>query len=200
MTIIELLSPFFAQYGIPVLIVSGFIGGEEVIISSVFLSVMGLFPLWWVIVFVTMGEFVSDITIFALGKTKSLNRFKKSKRLTGAYEKADKFITRISKESTFLTILYSKFIYGVRIFTLLYLSSKRTAWKRFLVADILVMSVWFPIVIAISWFAGISAKQLSLLFKHIEITILLLVILIIAIIVVRKQVQTRWLKRQKQLN
>lgn len=194
------LIPFFSQYGILILILSGIIGGEEVIISLVFLSAMGLFPLWWILVFVTLGEFISDLTIFSLAKLKFFHRFKRIERLTRLYEKADKFIIKISKESTFLTILYSKFIYGTRIFTLVYLSSKKVQWKKFILSDFLVFIVWMSIVVAVGWFAGSSIKKLTSTFKNIEFTLLLLLVFIIFIIVIKKWIQKKLLKKQKQLN
>jgi hypothetical protein len=40
----------FSEFGIWVLIFSGIVGGEELIIGIVFLSIAGLFPLWCVLV------------------------------------------------------------------------------------------------------------------------------------------------------
>ncbi len=195
---IEKFIPFFSNYGIFILILSGILGGEEVIISLVFLSAMGLFPLWWILIFVTLGEFISDFTIFSLAKLKFFHKFKKIERITRLYEKADKFIVKVSKKSTFLTILYSKFIYGTRIFTLVYLSSKKTRWKKFILSEFLVLIAWMSITVTVGWFAGVSIKQLSAIFKNIEFTLLLLLILIIFIIGVKKWIQKILLKKQKQ--
>jgi len=197
---IDLLIPFFSQYGILILTLSGILGGEEVIISLVFLSAMGLFPLWWILVFVTLGEFISDFTIFSLSRLNLFHKFKKIEKLTRLYNKADKFIVKVSKESTFLTLLYSKFIYGTRIFTLIYLSSKKIQWKKFLISESFVLIVWMSITVAVGWFAGASVKQFSSAFKNIEFTLLLLLIFIILIIVIKKWIQTKLLKTQKQLN
>ena len=158
---------------------------------------MGLFPLWWILIFVTLGEFISDFTIFSLAKLKLFHRFKRIEKLTRLYEKADKFIIKVSKKSTFLTILYSKFIYGTRIFTLVYLSSKKTRWKKFILSEFFILIVWMSIMVAIGWFAGTSVKQISSTFKNIEFTLLLLLILIIFIIMVKKWIQTSLLKMEK---
>jgi membrane protein DedA with SNARE-associated domain len=197
---INSLIPFFSNYGIFILLLSGILGGEEVIISLVFLSAMGLFPLWWILVFVTLGEFISDFTIFSLGRLNLFHKFKKIERFTRLYEKADRFIIKVSKESTFLTLLYSKFIYGTRIFTLVYLSSKKTQWRKFIISESLVLIVWMSITVAVGWFAGASVKQLSLTFKKVEFTLLLLLIFIIFIVMVKKWIQTKLLKKQKRLN
>ncbi|MFH1901981.1 MAG: hypothetical protein ABIK26_07010 [Candidatus Omnitrophota bacterium] len=179
---------------------SGILGGEELILSLVFLSSLGLFPLWWILIFVTLGEFISDIVIFSLGRIDLFHKFKKIEKLTKLYKKADNLIMKVSKKSTFLTILYSKFIYGTRIFTLVYLSSKKTKWQKFLVSELLALMVWMSITVVIGWFAGASIKQFSLAFKNTGLTIALLVIFIILIIMMKKWIQTKLLKKQKQLN
>jgi membrane protein DedA with SNARE-associated domain len=115
---INSLIPLFSNYGILILLLAGLIGGEEIIIGLTSLSVIGLFPLWWILVFVTLGEFISDIIVFSLAKLKIFHKFKKIEKLVKLYEKADKFIIKLSKGNTFLTLLYSKFIYGTRVFVL----------------------------------------------------------------------------------
>ncbi|MFH1525865.1 MAG: hypothetical protein ABIG69_04300, partial [Bacteroidota bacterium] len=75
------------------------------------------------------------------------HKFKKIEKLTKLYKKADNLIMKVSKKSTFLTILYSKFIYGTRIFTLVYLSSKKTKWQKFLVSELLALMVWMSITV-----------------------------------------------------
>lgn len=194
------LLPFFSEYGILILILSGILGGEEIIIGLVFLSATGLFPLWWILVFVTLGELMSDFTIFSLAKLKFFQKFKRIEKLTRLYEKADKFIIKISKESTFLTILYSKFIYGTRIFTLVYLSSKKVQWKKFILSEFLVLIVWMSITVAVGWFVSASIQQLSSIFKNIEFTLLLLLICVIFIIMIKKWIQKKLLQKQEQLN
>lgn len=197
---LDSLMPFFSQYGILILILSGILGGEEVILSLVFFSAMGLFPLWWVLVFVTLGEFMSDFAIFSFAKLKRFEKVKKTERLTKIYEKVDTFIIKVSKGSTFLAILYSKFIYGTRIMTLVYLSSKKVRWQEFIVSDFLVLMVWMSITVTVGWFVGTSVKQLGSIFKNLEFTLLLLLVFIIFVIFIKKWIEKKWLKKQKQLN
>ena len=191
---IESLIPFFSDYGIPIMILWGIIGGEEAIFTLVFLSVIGLYPLWWVLVFVTIGEFISDVIIFSLGRIHLLDRFK-----TGnLYKKADSFIMKISRKSVFLTLLYSKGIYGTRMFTLVYVSSKKTGWLKFLAAESLVIVIWMSVIVTIGWFAGTSIMQLSSAFKEIEYTISFLLIFILLIVMIKRGIQTWLIKKQKQ--
>jgi len=194
---IDFLIPLFSNYGIIILLVCGVIGGEELIISLVFFSIMGLFPLWWILVFVTLGEFISDLGFFSLGRTKIFYKFKKMDKLVKVYEKADRFIIKISRESVFLTLLYSKFIYGTRIFTLVYLSSKKIKWRKFLVSEVLVLIVWMSITVLITWFSGVGIKKVNSIFKNTELTITLIFVFIIAIIMLRKWIQVKLLEKQK---
>lgn len=194
---IETLIPLFANYGILILILGGILGGEEVIISLVFLASLGTFPLWWVIVFVTIGELIADTLVFTIGRTGLFDRMIRHKKVGKLYDKADRLIMKISKESVFLTIMYSKFIYGIRIFTLLYLGSKKIKWQKYMYSETTVLLIWMTATVAIGWVAGVSVHKISQIFKNVETTLLSLIGLIVIVYFVKKWIYSKLLEKQK---
>ncbi len=195
---IESLIPFFSSYGILITFFCGIFGGEEVILTLVFLSAMGLLPLWWILVFTTIGEYISDTIIFSIGRFSLPRKIRRIEKLTGLYNKAHRIIAKVSRKNTALTLLYSKLIYGTRIMTLIYLGSKKTRWRDFLISEIFVMIIWMSITVTIGWFGGRSIKQISTIFKDIGLTIASLIVFIVLIALMKKWIQSRLLKRQKQ--
>jgi membrane protein DedA with SNARE-associated domain len=173
------------------MVVAGIIGGEGVIIGLVLISSLGLLPLWWIIVFVTLGELISDVIYFVLGKLRVLRRFGTMKRLKKLYDRADSMIMKVSRESIFITLLYSKFIYGTRIFTLVYLGSKGNGWLKFILAELIVLVPWMSITIAIAWIFGKGVNHLSGMFQKIEVTVALFVLAIVVVMLVKKWVESR---------
>lgn len=197
---IESFIPFFSDYGILITFLGGLLGGEEVIITLVFLSAIGLLPLWWILVFVTIGEYLTDTILFSIGRISLLRRLHKIEKLAAFYKKANKLILKVSKKNITLTLLYSKFIYGTRILTLIYLGSRKTKWKKFMVSELIVVIIWMAIIVTLGWFGGTSIKQVSMIFKDIGLTIASLIVFIVLIVMMKKWIQARLLRKQKQLN
>jgi len=197
---IENIIPFFVSYGVLITFLGGLIGGEEVIITFAFLSAAGMFPLWWIVVFSTMGVYLSDIIVLSIGRSNLIGNFHKLEKYSKVYQKVDYLIVKISKKNLFLTLLYTKFLYGTRILTLIYLGIKKVEWATFLVYDFIVVCIWIVPIILIGWLGGSSFRIIIAVFKRVELTIMLVVIFIILIVIIRTWVKTKLLKLRKQLD
>ena len=158
------------------------------IISLAFLSGNGLFPLWIVFVFTFLGVVITDIVIFFAGRLKFVHNFHKLERFSKAYRKADRFISQLSKENIFLVILYSKFIYGARILTLVYLGLKKA--KIWIVIVSLLIIHFFTILIIVSagWFAGKGFNHVMSIYKDVKIAVIALILLVILYYFLKKAI------------
>jgi membrane protein DedA with SNARE-associated domain len=190
----------FGDYGVLITFLGGLIGGEEAIITLAFLSAAGLFPLWWIVVFSTIGVYLSDIIILFIGRSNLINNFQRLEKYSKVYQKIDYLIVKISKKNLFLTLLYTKFLYGTRVLTLIYLGIKKVKLTKFLIYDFIVVCIWIIPIILVGWLGGSSFRVVINVFKKIELTIILVIIFIILIILIRTWIKTKLLKLRKQLD
>ena len=66
------IRPFLKDYGILASFLGGFITGESGILSLSFLSANGFIPVWYVLVFCTLGMYLSDFIPLTIGRFKFL--------------------------------------------------------------------------------------------------------------------------------
>ena len=197
---IEFVRPLLSQYGVLISFLGGFFAGEEVIMTLAFLAANGLISIWTVFVFCFIGIILCDLFFFFIGRIRIIRNLKKYKKITHVSKKMDKFVTKLSRGSPFLALFYTKFIFGTRIATLIYLGYKRISLKRFLLSDIGVGLLWMSIVVSLGWFAGSSFNLILDLFKNVQIALLFLIIFAVIIIAVQKWIAKKLMQKQKQLN
>jgi membrane protein DedA with SNARE-associated domain len=194
----EMILLFAKDHGILVSFLGGFITGETIIIPIAFLSANGFIPLWQVLIFCTLGMYLSDFIPFTIGRFKFLRNLFKGKSLEHAKRLENRFL-KLTKSNIFLTLLYTKFIYGLSIPALIYLGHKETSYSRFALYNLLVEIIFVPIVILIGWTGGKGFTIVQTIFKDVRIAILLLILFIITVFFIRKWVNKELTKRQIRL-
>lgn len=188
-----------SQNAVLVSFFGGLLAGEEVIITLAFLSARGILSLWVVFVFCFAGILICDSFFFFIGKIKFLGKLKKISRLHITYKKIEKIVNKITGDKIILALFYTKFIFGTRIATLIYLGRKNS-FKKFIFADFIVGIMWMSVVVSLGWFAGASFYFIIDVFKNIQFAILFLVMFIIFLLLLKKWVAHQLIKRQKLLN
>jgi len=196
-TIIENAIPLLSQYGILISFLGGFFAGEEVIATLSFLSTQGYISIWVVFIFCFIGILLCDLFFFSIGKFKLFSSFKKFERIMKISKKVDKIVSRLSKESPIRALLYTKFIFGTRIATLIYLGIKDITYKKFIKSDFIVGILWMSIVVSIGWFAGSSFRLIIKILGNIQIALGFLVLFIVIIFIIFKILQNILLARIK---
>jgi membrane protein DedA with SNARE-associated domain len=81
----------------------------------------------------------------------------------------------------FRALLVSKFIYGTRFLTVVYLSLERVSALRFLVMNFLSTFLWLVSIVAIGWFAGKSIFNLIPIISDVKYALLFIVLLVISL-------------------
>lgn len=196
--VIEYLLPLLKTHGMLLSFIGGFITGETIIILLAFLSAIGLIPLWYVLVFCTIGMYLSDFVPFTLGRFKFWKKFYTGKMEKHAKNIEIKFL-RYTKNNLFLTLFYTKFIYGLSIPALIYLGHKKTTYRRFALYNLFVEMVFVPIVVLIGWYSGKGFTLARTIFKDIRVAIFLLIILVIILTLIRKWMDQKLIKKQRLL-
>ena len=102
---------------------------------------------------------MSDILWFRFAK----RIFGKTRRWNAKSLKDKKIILAIEKLSsnkTFLMLLYTKFLYGTRLITILHLSSRKISFRSFFLFNIISAVIWLFVVIPLGWLAGMGVINL----------------------------------------
>jgi len=195
--ITEVILTFLNAHGIITSFFGGFITGESIIITLAFLSAQGFLPLWQVLVFCTLGMYLSDFIPLTVGRFKFFRKLLEREKFARRVEKIEYHLQKYTKNNLFLILLYTKFIYGASIPALVYLGAKKTSYSKFSFYDFLVEIIFVPIVVLIGWFSGKGFIFAKNIFRDIRIAIFLLIIFIILFIFVRKWWNQRLIKKRK---
>lgn len=194
---IENLLPLIEQHGIIISFLIGFITGESFIIPLAFLSAQGYIALWKVVIFCTLGMYLSEFIPFTIGRTPFLRKFIEKRLVSPRMKKIEEKLHKHSMSKPFLTLIISKFTYGLSIPTIIYFSYKKMPYSKFAIYTALVNLIFVPIVIAIGWFGGRGFKFIISDFESIRIAIFLLIVLIIIFFYIRKWIDRRLIKMQE---
>lgn len=186
MSLINQILLFFGSYTPLVSFLGAIIGGEETLILLSILSSNGYLTAWVVLLFFYLGILVSDTIWFFLGKSKLFDWFVKRKIISRVYLRWDKLLTKATKGSSFHALFITKFLYGFRIPTIMYLGREKVKVKSFLFDSAIIDFIWTLVVFAIGWFAGKGILLATDLSKNIVLYLLLVgITFIIFTIIVR---------------
>lgn len=195
-SIMQAILPYIGAHGIIVSFLAGFITGETIILTLAFLSGTGIIPFWYVLVFGTLGMYLSDFVPFTFGRFKFFRNIFKGRTGKRAKKFEERFL-KYTKNNLFLTLLYTKFIYGASIPALVYLGYKKTSYARFAFYNAFVELIFIPLVVLVGWLSGKGFAISRTIFRDIRIAIFLLVILIIIFYFIRKWIDQKLMRKQK---
>ena len=195
--ILENLLPLISQYGKTISFFGGFITGESIIVTLAFLSAQGVLPLWQVLVFCTLGMYLSDFVPLTIGRFKFFRKLLEREKFVRRVEKIEYHIQKYTKNNLFLILLYTKIIYGASIPALVYLGAKKTPYSKFAFYNFFVEIIFVPVVVLIGWLTGKGFSLATRIFESIRIAILLLIILIIILYFIRRWESQKLIKKQK---
>jgi len=167
-------------YKFPALFFGGFFLGETVIIPAAFLAGQNNLSLSEVFWLTFLGTVSADVLWFLVGPFlwKVAHRFE---TISTKSEAVLKRLDELYANQPFRALLVSKFIYGTRFLTVIYLSLERVSAIRFLVMNFLSTLLWLITIVAIGWLAGKSIVNLLPIISDVKYALLLIVLLIIGL-------------------
>lgn len=139
--------PFFVAFA------GGFLG-EEVLLFLVFLSVHMRISMVEIVIFGFLGILAFDSILFLFSRSAIIGKIKNKAKFLRRIVKAPNFVYRFYKKHSLLTLMFSKFVYTIRIPVIAYVSHKKISYKKFLINDILAVGVWAIIMIPLAMLAG----------------------------------------------
>src|SRR3989344_5511325 len=196
MNLVDILILILGEHPIWISFFGGIFGGEATIITLSFLSVQGYLPLWTIIIFSTLGLIISDFVLFMVGRFHFIKNIKQLEKHSKTFKKIDKIIIKWGGNNTFMVLLYTKFIYGTSIPTLIYLGMKNTPYHKFLIYNIIVNLVFMSIFMGFGILGGNSFTYLYELFNDVRFAIFGLIVFIVFFILIKKWISTKLIRKR----
>ena len=193
LNIINFISPF------PYLVsfLAPFLGGEILVMTVAFVGSSGIFPFWTIVFFSFLGMLCLDIFWYFLVKSRSVERFKKSKIISAKNYTLERHLEKISDKNDIIILLLSKILVGTRILIIAYISLRKISFKKFLFYDSIPTFIWAIMLVSLGWFSGASFKLITALFNDIKIAITILVLGGILVYLILKLLRASILKKEK---
>lgn len=135
----------------------GGIAGEEPLLFLVFISSLSsqtTIPIWIMILFGIAGILTFDSALFLFSRTDLASYIFHRARFIKKYAALPQIIGNLEGKYHLLTMMFSKFIFSVRIPLVAYLSRRGMKYKKFIFYDIISVTAWGVIMIPLAWLAG----------------------------------------------
>jgi len=178
------------EFQMPAIFFGSFFFGETVIMTAAFLSTQDLWPLMNVFWLSLAGTITSDSIWFLFGR-KILIYFNRWDRHKNRSERILKAIEGITGNNRLALMLCVKFVYGARIFTIMYLSMRTMNYGRFVAYDTISSTLWLSVICTIGWLAGKSITNLAPFLNRFEYAALALVLVLVTF-----KIGTAWISRK----
>lgn len=181
----------FAQHPIILFFIAAFFGGEELIVPLAVLVGQGLWDVQTLFAVCYLATLISDAGWFLLGRH-GVRQRKFFQKYEQRFEKASAFFRRIARSEMGI-LLTTKFIYGTRIFSIIFLSLEGLSLPRFVGINAIVSFVWLTCVITLGWMIGRGSSFFLNIYRHPIYMTLGLILLIVLFHVVRHAFAKRFL-------
>ena len=164
---LDILFAYFARYGYFVVFFGVMlenagvpVPGETILLAAGFFAAQGHFHLWMVIAVAAFGAILGDNAGYAVGHRvgrAALERYGRYILLTRKrLENLDKFFARHGDK----TILFARFITGLRVFAALFAGAARMPWAKFVVYNMAGAIMWAVAITLLGFFFGQSWELL----------------------------------------
>ncbi len=144
--------------------ISAYFGGEELIIPLAILVGHGLWDFQTLFITTFISTLIADLTWFMLGRH-GIQKRKFFERYQHRYKKISHFIRKIAKSELKL-LLITKFIYGTRIFSIIYLSLEGLSVSKFLKLNFFVILIWLSTITGMGWMVGKGSAFFVNIYEH----------------------------------
>jgi len=180
-----------------VCLIGAFFGGDGIIIFLSTLSGQGLISFWTIILFCSLGTISSDLMWFFIGRTRLAEKVISNKRFNWGYSKIERLLDRYGRND-FLLLLIVKFIYGIRIITIVYFSRERKNFYRFLNYNSIAVVVITIFVTSLGWMAGKGISSYVNIYENFSMAIKIFVIVLVVFLILKTFIK-KWLLKEKKI-
>lgn len=145
-----MIEALIAKFGYVAIALGTFFEGEVVVVISGIVARLGYLDLFFVLVIVFISTFIGDQTFFMLGREKGNEFLAKRPHIKARADKVHKLIDEHQNK-----ILFGfRFLYGLRIPTLIALGTSKLSPKKFAIINLCNSVVWSLLFVYGGYFFG----------------------------------------------
>lgn len=178
------------SYSYLVVLVSAILGGEELIIFFSILAGHGLLSIWKVALVGFLGILASDIFWFLLARSSVASKLKDKVKGHFLYKHTNAVVERFSHKHDYVYLVLTKFLYGLRIVSIVKVSRRGGTFSKFILNDSLAILSWAVIMLSIGWGVGKLFFTTINLFDSIHKILILAVCIIVALYLVEAVIKS----------
>ena len=193
----KFLLPFITTNLPVVCLVGAYFGGDAFLLFLSSLSGQGLIHFWTIILFFSLGTISSDVMWFFLGRTRLAEKLISHKQLNKGYSRLERILTKYGRND-FLLLFVVKFIYGIRIVTIVYFSRERKKFGRFFGYNSLAVVAITVFVSFLGWMAGKGIHSYVDIYENFRSAIKIIVIVLVLYFILRSLINKWLLKKTAQ--
>jgi membrane protein DedA with SNARE-associated domain len=175
---------------LPAIFVGSFFLGETVVLAGIVLAASGVVPVWALFALVLLATLTSDLVWFFFGQ-RLVRLAARWPPLRERYERTMAAMGRVDDGRRFHYLLFYKFVYGIRIVTIIYTSLRRISLRRFLLFDTVASSAYLLVLIGGGLLLVRGATELAPTVHTLRYVAAALVLLFILL-----RMGTQWLRKR----
>jgi membrane protein DedA with SNARE-associated domain len=188
------LLPFISSNLPLVCIVGAYFGGDAFLLFLSSLAGQGLIHFWTVILFFSLGTISSDVMWFFIGRTRLADKLISHKQLNKGYSRIERILARYGRND-FLLLFIVKFIYGIRIITIVYFSRERKNFGRFIGFNSIAVVAITIFVSFLGWMAGQGIRTYVDIYENFRSAIKIIVVVLVLFFILKALVN-KWLLKK----
>jgi membrane protein DedA with SNARE-associated domain len=184
----QFTSDFISTYPRSLSFLAPIIGGENGVIFLSFLAKSGVVSVYIVFLFSFLGMLTIDSLWFFIPKTKLYKKITSGKTISRQHKKIEKKLEGLSHGNDILLLMLSKIVVGSRILVIIFVSTKKMKYRKFLSVILLPNLIWGASLVFVGFLARGGYEATIGVFNNIQIGILFLILFIFGIYYLMKKI------------
>jgi membrane protein DedA with SNARE-associated domain len=174
------------KYGLIAVFIGGALEGDVTFVIAGVTTHLGFLNLATAIMVGTLGALTGDSTLYWLGRSRS-----RQIRNTKAYQRAEPIASRLASRLGPWEILVARFVYGARIASIIFWSTRKLSFVKFAAVDLIGCFIWCSLLMTLGRLLSHRATILIGEVRRVELLLLAVVIVIVTISFVLKTIFRR---------
>lgn len=194
MNLIEIIMIHFANNLLIGVFLGTFFFGEPFFLAASFFLADNLKNIGILFLGGVLASSLYDLFLYHLPDMTFFHKIKIPKYLIKKYKLVNKRIKYLEKKETFLIILFSKFLLGIRSVTLFCLGANKIKKRKFLLYSLVTSVIWVSVIIALGLLANKGLIVLGKLHSTIKVIAGLILFVLILVILIKRFAYNYFLK------
>jgi membrane protein DedA with SNARE-associated domain len=195
-----LITPFLGNFFYPIALIGSIISGNIFVLFLSTLAGQGSLSIFKVWIMALAGTLIADTIWYNLGKTNFINKIARDRRTIYNFYTIKKALTKSQEKNNFTVFLVSKFIYGMRVLTLMYAGRRHMHADHFIKYNYTATTIWVTFIVSIGFLAGKGFTKLFEIFNSMIQTIATFLIILAIIYLIWYFLGKAFINRLKKLN